>query len=149
VFYSLERQNAKTWFQPLIRVLTFKRSFNNTAGASSTLVAALATIQSAIAVARDRERVAAQAWESERAVSVSLTVQMAEAQRLLLGRVDHPPPPPGADPSEPPHFRARRRQHRRSSRLGDRSSQHLVPGLRCAGFSVTPSPDRNLLGTLP
>jgi hypothetical protein len=23
--------NAKTWFQPLIRVLTFKRSFNNTA----------------------------------------------------------------------------------------------------------------------
>jgi hypothetical protein len=24
VFYSLERQNAKTWFQPLIRVLTFK-----------------------------------------------------------------------------------------------------------------------------
>jgi hypothetical protein len=28
VFYGLERQNAKTWFQPLIRVLTFKRSLN-------------------------------------------------------------------------------------------------------------------------
>jgi hypothetical protein len=28
VFYSLERQNTKTWFQYLIRVLTFKRCLN-------------------------------------------------------------------------------------------------------------------------
>jgi hypothetical protein len=50
------------------------------------LVAALATIQAAVAASRERERTTSLALEQERALGTALTTQMATAQRLLLGR---------------------------------------------------------------
>eukprot|EP00267_Zea_mays_P056415 XP_023156451.1 angiomotin-like [Zea mays] len=59
-----------------------------------SLVAALATIQAAVAASRERERATSLALEQERALGAALTTQMATAQRLLLGR----PPVTREDP---------------------------------------------------
>eukprot|EP00267_Zea_mays_P046680 XP_020399068.1 mRNA decay activator protein ZFP36L3-like [Zea mays] len=68
-----------------------------------SLVAAIATIQAAVAASRERERATSLALEHERALGAALTTQMATAQRLLLGRPsvarEDPPTPPAAIPA--------------------------------------------------
>jgi hypothetical protein len=70
----------------------------------SALVSILATIQADVAASQERQRVASLAWEQERAMGHALTTQLANVQRLLLGR-DTPPPPVVPSPALPesPH----------------------------------------------
>jgi hypothetical protein len=55
--------------------------------ADSALVAAIATIQAAVAASQERERAAFLALEQERAMGATLIAQMATVQRLILGHL--------------------------------------------------------------
>jgi hypothetical protein len=70
----------------------------------SALVSVLATIQAVVAASLERQRAASLAWEQERAMGHALTTQLANVQRLLLGR-DPSPPPVAPSPALPesPH----------------------------------------------
>jgi hypothetical protein len=68
---------------------------------SPTLVAAIATIQAAVAASQEQERATILALERERAMGVALTTQMAIVSHLLLSRS---PTPPSLTPETPHTF---------------------------------------------
>jgi hypothetical protein len=74
--------------------------------ADPALVAAIATIQAAVAASQERQRTASLAEERECAMGQALTTQLANAQCLLHG-CDTPPPPVAPTPEggvlESPH----------------------------------------------
>lgn len=61
----------------------------------SSLVAAIATIQTVVAASQERQHATSLALEHEHAMGVALTAQMATAQHLILGHppIDHEVPP--------------------------------------------------------
>jgi hypothetical protein len=81
-----------------VRATTTWADVTASPSASSTLVTAIATIQTDMEASHDREHAANLALQQERAMSAALTAQMATAQRLLL---EHPPVAAKAPPPTP------------------------------------------------
>ena len=131
----------------------------------SALVAAIATIQVALAASQERGHAASRALEQERAMSAALTAQMATAQHLILGHRSVVPKTPLAPRLDADHIAARHAQAAGLHNIGPscpscwtrRPPTTLVGGVRSSSLfgamlspttsSTTSSPRRHHPGT--